>query len=152
MDGYEVLLQYDWCGVPMTGANLRPVAPANPQTACSGAPPASSPSPSPLRRRRAPRPCAGASPRCGSPASSTRCAPARWRCARAAPARRSAAAAKRYGKAAYNIPPGNEATVRVALSKAGRKALKRKRRLAVDAVVTAAGSSWTLPLKLKRKR
>ena len=36
MDGYEVLLQYDWCGVPMTGSNLRPVAPANPQTACAG--------------------------------------------------------------------------------------------------------------------
>lgn len=34
MDGYEVLLQYDWCGVPMTGSNLRPVAPADPTTAC----------------------------------------------------------------------------------------------------------------------
>ncbi len=36
MDGYEVLLQYDWCGVPMTGSNLRPVAPADPTTACAG--------------------------------------------------------------------------------------------------------------------
>ncbi len=152
MDGYEVLLQYDWCGVPMTGANLRPVAPANPQTACSGAPPASSPSPSPLRAA-----AGAAAVRRGVAALrlacllDTVCAGTLALRPRGAGAAR-AAAARRYGKAAYNIRPGKEATVRVALSKAGRKALKRKRKLAVDAVVTAGGSSWTLPLKLKRKR
>ncbi len=43
MDGYEVLLQYDWCGVPMTGSNLRPVAPADPTTACAGQGPGTAP-------------------------------------------------------------------------------------------------------------
>ena len=146
MDGYEVLMQYDWCGVPMTGSNRRPVAPANPQTACSGAPP------SPLRAL-----AAAAAVRRNVAALrlacllDTVCAGTLALRPRGAGAARSAAA-KRYGRAAYNIAPGAQATVKVALSRAGRKALKGRRRLAVDAVVSSGGSSWTLPLKLKRKR
>ena len=42
--------------------------------------------------------------------------------------------------------------MKVALSRAGRKAFKGRRKLAIDAVVSTGGSRWTLPLKLKRKR
>ena len=146
MDGYEVLLQYDWCGVPMTGSNLRPVAPANPQTACSGPPP------SPLRAATAAaavrRNVAALRLAC---LLDTVCAGTLALRPRAAGGAR-AAAATRYGRAAFNIAPGAEATVKVALSRAGRKAFKGRRKLAIDAVVSTGGSRWTLPLKLKRKR
>ena len=44
------------------------------------------------------------------------------------------------------------ATLKVKLTKAGRKALRRKRKLPVTAVVSSGGTSWTLKLTLKRAR
>lgn len=141
MDGYEVLLQYDWCGVPMTGSNLRPVAPANPQTACA---------PSPLQVLTA-----LAAVRGGDAALRLRCLLDRV-CAglvRLLPRGGGAARAAKttsYGSARYRIGAGRSATLRVRLTKAGRAALKRKRSVSVDAVVSSDGSSWTLKLTLKR--
>ncbi len=140
MDGYEVLVQYDWCGVPLTLSNRRPVAPANPQTACR---------PSPLRVLSAPavrngvvplrvrclldRICAGTlllRPRTGTTAR--------------------AAETTSYGRVRFRIGPRRSATLRVRLSKTGRDALGRARSVAAEAVVSADGGSWTSKLRLKR--
>ena len=165
MDGYEVLLQYDWCGVPMTGSNLRPVAPADPQTACAGQGPGVAPvgtapttptpaaaAPSPLRalaslaavRRNV------AALRLGCLLTTTCAGTLLLRPRTGAAARDAAATRATYGSARFRIAPRRSATLRVRLSKAGRSALRRKRRVAVDAVVSAGGSSWTLKLTLKR--
>ena len=120
MDGYEVLLQYDWCGVPGTLSNPAPTPPANPQTACLGAPatpPSAAPAPLPA--------AAGAPARAGRP---RRRAPERRRAAAALPARhdvrgpdppppRAAGASappprRRYGSARYRIKPRKSATSR----------------------------------------
>ena len=143
MDGYEVLLQYDWCGVPMTLDQPAPDRAGEPadvvlERAAVAAPRG--------RRGRAVR---RAWRGCGSSAYWTTVCAVTWRAPRGpGPHGRRG---ERYGTAAYSIPPGAEATVRVVLSKAGRKALKRKRRLAVDAVVSAGGAPGRCP-KLKRKR
>ena len=138
MDGYEVLLQYDWCGVPMTGSNLRPVAPRNPQTACT-----------PQLAARS----ALAAVRNGLAALQLRCL-LDATCAGLLTLRprtgAAAAAARSYGSARFRIAAGRSATLRVRLSKAGRSALGRRARVPVDAVVSAGGSSWTLKLTLKR--
>lgn len=141
MDGYEVLLQYDWCGVPMTGSNLRPVAPANPQTACG---------PSPLQALSA-----LAAVRNAIAALRLRCLLDRA-CAGTLLLRPRTGAAARaaktttYGSARFRIGARRSATLRVRLSKAGRSALKRKRSVAAEAVVKTDGGSWTLKLTLKR--
>ncbi len=165
MDGYEVLLQYDWCGVPMTGSNLRPVAPANPQTACLGQGPGVAPvgtapatptpaaaAPSPLRALAAltavRRNVAALRMRC---LLDTTCAGTLLLRPRSgAAARVSAAKGTNYGSARFRIKARGTATLRVRLSKAGRAALRRKRQLPVEVLVSSGGSSWALKLTLKR--
>ena len=63
----------------------------------------------------------------------------------------TAAAAKSYGSKRYRIKAGKKATLRVKLNRAGRKALRRKRKLPVSAVVSSGGQRWTLKLTLKRR-
>jgi hypothetical protein len=161
MDGYEVLLQYDWCGVPGTLSNPVPTPPANPQTACLGAPaapPPAAPAPAPAAAPRAPlRALAAlATVRRNVAALRLRCLLATT-CAgrvrlRPRSAGAAAAAAKTYGSARYRIKPRRSATVKVKLTKAGRKALRRKRKLPVNAVISSGGTSWILKLTLKRAR
>ena len=161
MDGYEVLLQYDWCGVPArcrTRRRRRPRTrrPRAPAALAHPAPPR--PGGRVLRPRR--RRCArwrrrrrsgAASPPCGCAACSTpTCAGLiRLQARRAGGA--AAAAAKSYGSKRYRIKPGKKATLRVKLNRAGRKALRRKRKLPVSAVVSSGGQRWTLKLTLKRR-
>jgi hypothetical protein len=152
MDGYEVLLQYDWCGVPMTAANLRPVAPADPQTACAAqtpAPPPATAVPAPLGALSSVvavrRNVAALRLRCLLDTTCIGTLRLRPRTAGA-----TAAAAASYGTKAFRIKPHHAATVRIRLSKAARRALRRKRRLKIDAVVSAGAASWTLKLTLKR--
>ena len=162
MDGYEVLLQYDWCGVPMTGSNLRPVAPANPQTACSGQ--AAGPAPA----GTAPTAATGVSPRrlrAALPAVGGGAARLRLACAltttcagtlllrprSAGGAGRAAAAKPRsYGTARFRIAGKRSATVKLKLSTAGRSALRRSARVRAEAVVTSGGATSILKLTLKR--
>ena len=54
-----------------------------------------------------------------------------------------------YGVATYTIKAGKTKTIRVKLTAAGRKALKRKGKLRVTVAVTAGTSSWSLNLTLK---
>lgn len=156
MDGYEVLLQYDWCGVPMTLANPQPIAPADPQTACTAQAPAPAPAtppaaaaPAPLRALAAlaavRRNVAALRLRCLLDTTCAGTLRLRPRTARAA-----TATAANYGSARFRIAAHKAATLKVKLSKAGRRALRRKHRLPVDAVVSAGGTSWTLKLTLKR--
>jgi hypothetical protein len=161
MDGYEVLLQYDWCGVPMTLSNPQPTPPANPQTAClatPATPPAAPPAPAAPAAPRAPLRALGA-----LAAVRRNIAALRLRCLldttcaglirlRPRTAGATAAAAKSYGSARYRIKPRKSATLKVKLTKAGRKALRRKRKLPVNAVISSGGTSWTLKLTLKRSR
>jgi hypothetical protein len=147
MDGYEVLLQYDWCGVPLTLGNPQPIAPADPQTACTARPPAAVPAPLAALRARAAvrRGIAALRLRCLLDTTCAGTLRLRPRAAGAASAR-----AASYGSKRYRIAPHRGATLKVKLSKAGRTALRHRRRLPVDAVVGAAGTSWTLKLTLKR--
>ncbi len=149
----------------MTGSNPRPVAPADPTTACAGQGPGTAPvgtapttptpaaaAPSPLRAlatlAAVRRNVAALRLRC---LLTTTCAGTLLlRPRTAAGARAAAAAPKTYGSARFRIAAGRSATLRVTLSKAGRSALKRKRRVSVDALVSAGGASWTLKLTLKR--
>ena len=159
MDGYEVLLQYDWCGVPMTLANANPVAPANPATACLPvAPPATATpvAPPPTAQPVAPIPLSVAA---RNALVRSNVASLRLRCVldttcrgriRLLPRTASAARATTYGTANYTIKAGKAKAIRVKLSPAGRKALKRKRTLRVTVAVTAGASSWSLKLTLKR--
>lgn len=157
MDGYEVLLQYDWCGVPMTGGNPQPVAPADPTTAClpgggggaggggaggagggGGGTPTPTPAPAP---RPAPAPASlgalsrTAPVRDGVAGLRVRCL-LRVTCSgsvRLLPrGARAGAAARRgravvYGSARFRIGAGRRATVGVRLTAAGRRALRRAR-------------------------
>ena len=121
MDGYEVLLQYDWCGVPMTLSNPQPTPPANPQTACLAAPAAP--------RRRRPRPAAPRAPlRALAALAAVRrnVAALRLRCLldttcaglirlRPRTAGATATAAKTYGSARYRIKPRKSATLKIKL-------------------------------------
>jgi hypothetical protein len=145
MDGYEVLLQYDWCGVPMTGSNPRPVAPADPTTAClpgTGAPGGGAGN----------VPVAPAPLRIASPDAVVRAnrAAVRLVCqlttACTGKLRLVQGKSKTLGTAKLNIKAGKAATVRVPLNAAGRKAFKRKRKLAVSLVLPQG----RLPLTLKR--
>jgi hypothetical protein len=159
MDGYEVLLQYDWCGVPGTLSNPVPTPPANPQTACLGGPAAPG--------GAAPAPTAGvpAPLRALATAAAVRrgVAALRLRClldttcaglirlqARGAGGA-VAAAARSYGSKRYRIKAGKSKTLKVKLNRAGRKALRRKRKLPVNAVVSSGGQRWTLKLTLRRR-
>jgi hypothetical protein len=158
MDGYEVLLQYDWCGVPMTLANPNPIAPANPTTACLSAGSTTGPvAPPPGAQPAAPIPLAVAA---RNALVRSNIASLRLRCVLDTTCRgrltllpRTAVAArsKSYGTAKYTIKAGKSKTIRVRLSAAGRKALRRKRALRVRVAVTAGTSSWSLNLTLKRR-
>ena len=159
MDGYEVLLQYDWCGVPMTLSNPQPTPPANPQTACGAmpaTPPPAAPGPAGPAAPRAPLRALGA-----LAAVRRNIARLRLRCLldttcagqirlRPRTSRATATAAKSYGSTRYRIKPRKSATLKIKLNRAGRKALRRKRKLPVNAVISSRGTSWTLKLTLKR--
>jgi hypothetical protein len=163
MDGYEVLLQYDWCGVPMTLSNPQPTPPANPQTACLGTqatPRPAAPVPVPVPTAAPPAPlralAALAAVRRNVAALRLRCL-LDTTCAglirlRPRTAGATATAAKTYGSARYRIKPRKSATLKIKLTRAGRKALRRKRKLPVNAVISSGGTSWTLKLTLKRSR
>ena len=165
MDGYEVLLQYDWCGVPMTGSNLRPVGPADPQTACAGQ--AAAPGGAPTGAAPTAPPAAAAAPlRLLAALAAVRDGAARLRlsclltttCAgtlllrprSGAGAARSATAAKSYGSARFRIAAKHAATLKLRLSQAGRSALRRRSRVRAEALVTSGGSSTILKLTLGR--
>jgi hypothetical protein len=156
MDGYEVLLQYDWCGVPMTLSNPQPTPPANPQSACFATP--ATPSPAAPAAPRAPLRALAA-----LAAVRRNVAALRLRCLldttcaglirlRPRTAGATATAAKTYGSARYRIRPRKSTTLKIKLTKAGRKALRRKRKLPVSAVISSGGTSWTLKLTLERSR
>ena len=160
MDGYEVLLQYDWCGVPMTLATPNPIAPANPATAClpTTPPPTTGPvAPPPVTQPVAPIPLAVAA---RNALVRSNIASLRLRCVLDStcrgrislqPRTASAARATSYGTASYTIKAGKTKAIRVKLSPSGRKALKRKGTLRVKVAVTAGTSSWSLNLTLKRR-
>ena len=158
MDGYEVLLQYDWCGVPMTLADPNPVAPADPTTACNA--PATAPTPAPVAPPvtpvQAPIPLAVAA---STALVRSNVAALQLRCLldtacrgsiRLTPRTAQAAKATSYGTAQYTIKAKRTAKVKVKLSSAGKKALKRKKKLPVAITVTSAGTTWTLNATLKR--
>ena len=160
MDGYEVLLQYDWCGVPMTLGAPDPIAPANPATACLPAAPAPTAppvAPPPVAQPVAPIPLAVAA---RNALVRSNIASLRLRCVldttcrgrlRLLPRTAAAARVASYGTASYTIKAGKSKAIRVKLSAAGRKALKRKGTLRVTVAVTAGTSSWSLNLTLKRR-
>jgi len=168
MDGYEVLLQYDWCGVPLTLADPQPAAPADPQTAClpqPGAPPAQ-PAPQTPQVPIAPqlvapttRPLAAPSPfapvhddsaalrlRC---LLSTTCAGVLKLIPRTATLAAKTKAVS-YGTARYKIAAGRTATIKVKLSKAGRKALRKHRKVPITVTGGSGAAAWTLKVTLKR--
>ncbi len=155
MDGYEVLLQYDWCGVPMTLGAPAPVAPADPN-ACT-APVATAPPVGPaVTPVQAPIPLEVAA---RTALVRSNIASLRFKCILDATCRgsirllpRGAAAAKvaTYGTAKYTIKAKKTVRIKVKLSSAGRKALKRKKKLPVTIAVTSGTSSWTLTATLKR--
>ena len=162
MDGYEVLLQYDWCGVPLTLGNPQPAAPADPQTACTAqaavpqtpqvpvAPPLVAPTTRPLA---APANVFGV--RDGSAALRLRCL-LDTTCAGTLGlrARTAILAAKTkvvsYGTARYKIAAGRTATVKVKLSRAGRAALRKKPKLPILVTGGSGSSAWSLKVTLKR--
>jgi biopolymer transport protein ExbD len=129
MDGYEVLLQYDWCGVLMTLANPAPIAPANPATACLPAPPpptAPPVAPPPAAQPVAPIPLAVAA---RNALVRSNIASLRLRCVLDTTCRgrlklvpRTAAAARvtSYGTASYSIKAGKSKAIRVKLTAAGK--------------------------------
>jgi hypothetical protein len=167
MDGYEVLLQYDWCGVPLTLGNPQPTAPADPTTAClPGAAPPPAPAAVPVPPAAVvppavtlpPTPLALASNLAHVRANraalrlrcllSTACAGTitlRPRTARAAKTK-----AVSYGTAHYQIAAGQTKAIKVKLTKAGRKAIRKKKRLATTAVVTSSTGTSTLAVTLRR--
>lgn len=170
MDGYEVLLQYDWCGVPMTLGTPQPTAPADPQTACNPTPaapqvpqlppqtqvPVAPPLVAPTTRPLA-SPANFASVRDGRAALRLRCLLTTTcngtlnllaRTATIAKAKPKKPAS--YGTAKYKIAAGKTATIKVKLSKAGRAALRKKKRLPIVVSGGSGGAAWTLKLTLKR--
>jgi hypothetical protein len=173
MDGYEVLLQYDWCGVPLTPTGQP--APIDGLTRCGVPPPPAAATPvvpAPLPAAQPiPAPAVVLPP---TPAPLLRAlqsvAPVAQGAATlalecvlqvdctglvnlvAAPAgARGAKAGPSLGRARYKIKAGRKAKLKVKLSAAGRKAIKRHKRLKVQAVVTTAGQpATTLALTLRR--
>ena len=136
MDGYEVLLQYDWCGVPMTGSNLRPGRARRPddgvQSGAAG-----------HRRRRRPRrrshrrsPAADSPLRTASSNALVRAnrAAVRLVCQLTTACKGTLRLVKgrTLGSAKFNVKPGKAATVRVPFNANGRKAFKGKRKLGGD--------------------
>jgi hypothetical protein len=163
MDGYEVLLQYDWCGVPLTLADPHPTAPADPQTACNAqpavpqqpqvpiAPPIVAPTTRPLA---APANVFGV--RDGSAALrlrcllSTTCAGTLGLQPRTRTATLAAKKVVSYGTARYKIAAGKTATIKVKLTKAGRSALRKKKKLPITITGGSGASAWSLKVTLKR--
>jgi hypothetical protein len=147
MDGYEVLMQFTWCGTPGVGraAQFRQ-APAG----CPGAAPAAA---TPGGAVAAPAPLGAAS---ATARVRKGLAALRLRCAAAATCRgritlRPRGGRRTLGRAAFKLGAGRTKTVHVALSKAGRKLAKPGRRVAIDAVVTLKGGQrLVLPITLRR--
>jgi hypothetical protein len=170
MDGYEVLLQYDWCGVPMTLGNPQPQAPADPQTACTT--PAGTPTvpvvpPTPQVPVAPPivapttRPLAAPSPfapvRDNSAAIRLRCLLDTTCAGLLALRPRTATLAAKgkakpvsYGTARYKIAAGKTTTVKVKLSKAGRTALRKRKKLPITVSGGSGTAAWTLKMTLRR--
>lgn len=153
MDGYEVLLQYDWCGVPMTGSNLRPVAPADPTTAClpgAATPPPVTPDPGPTPNMGTTTPAAPLQTASGTARVRSDRAAVRLRCTLATPCVGTLRLVPRTGRtrtlgsAKFRIGAGKTATVNVPLSSAGRSALRRKRSLPVNLVLPQGALRLTL--------
>jgi hypothetical protein len=167
MDGYEVLLQYDWCGQPMTLANPQPTTPlaclgqATPPAAVPVAPvappappvvppPLVPPAVVPLRAAST-----TAAVRAGRAALHLRCL-LTTTCAgtlRLLPRPVVKAAGKKpssYGTAKYRIAAGQSTTIKVTLSHAARTALRKHRKLPIIATGGSGPSAWTLKLTLKR--
>ena len=162
MDGYEVLLQYDWCGRPLTLADPRPTTPP----ACLGqaTPPAAVPV-APVTPPVTPVvPPAAVPLRAASTTAAVRAnrAALRLRCLltttcagtlRLLPRPAARAAAKKsssYGTAKYKIAAGKSATIKVTLSRAARTALRKTRKLPILVTGGTGPSAWTLKLTLKR--
>lgn len=153
MDGYEVLLQYDWCGVPMTSTNLRPVAPADPTTACLPAQtqtPTTTPTTGQTDQPAAQRPAvplraASRTARVRSNRAALRLA---CRLATACTGRLRlvprTGRATTLGSARFSIKAGRTATVRVPLNAAGRRAVRRKRSLPAAVVLPQGRLNVTL--------
>jgi hypothetical protein len=150
MDGYEVLMQFTWCGTPGVGraAQLRQ-APAG----CPGA--AAAPVATPGAAVAAPTPAP-----LGAASSTARVrkglAALRLRCATATTCRgritlRPRGGRRTLGRAAFTVGAGSTRTIRVHLTKAGRRLARPGRRVAVDAVVTLKdGRRLTLAITLRR--
>jgi hypothetical protein len=169
MDGYEVLLQYDWCGVPMTLGNPQPTAPADPQTACNPSPavpqvpqvapqqqipiapplvaPTTRPLASPANFATVTDGLAALRLRCLLTTTCTGTLALRARTATIAKAKKKPVS---YGSAKYKIAAGKTATIKVKLSKAGRTALRKKKRLPITVTGGSGPSAWTLKLTLRR--
>jgi len=168
MDGYEVLLQYDWCGQPMTLANPQPTTPpvclgqATPPAAVPVAPPVTPIVPPPPLLPSAVVPLRAASTTAAVRANR---AALRLRCLLTTtcagtlrllprPAAKAAATPKKpssYGSAKYKIAAGRSATIKVTLSRAGRAALRKKHNKLPILVTGGSGTSaWTLKLTLTR--
>jgi hypothetical protein len=166
MDGYEVLLQYDWCGQPMTLANPQLATPP----ACLGqvTPPAAVPVPPAVPP--ATPPLAPLQPTAPLRANATTAAVRANRailplrclltttCAgtlRLIPRTATTAAKPKqkpptYGTAKYRIAAGKSATLKVKLSTAGRTALRQHHKLPILLTGGSGASAWTLKLTLKR--
>jgi hypothetical protein len=165
MDGYEVLLQYDWCGQPMTLANPQPTTPpaclgqASPPAAvpvAPVAPPVTPVTPPPATTPALPLRLAStlAAVRANRAALRLRCL-LTTTCAgtlRLIPRGARAAAKKTptYGTAKYKITAGKTKTIKVKLSQAGRSALRKKRKLPITVTGGSGASAWTLKLTLTR--
>jgi hypothetical protein len=166
MDGYEVLLQYDWCGQPLTLANPQPTTPR----ACLGqvTPPAAVPV-APVTPPVVPPPVQPARPVVPFRANATTAAVRANRailslrclltttCAgtlRLVPRTATAAAKPKkpptYGSAKYRVAAGKSATIKVKLSTAGRAALRKHRKLPILLTGGSGTAAWTLKLTLKR--
>ena len=163
MDGYEVLLQYDWCGVPMTLGNPQPTAPADPQTACAAQPAVPQPPQTPIAPPLVvPTTRPLAAPANLVPVRDGRAA-LRLRCLLSTtcsgtlglrPRTAGAAAVKTklvsYGTARYKIAAGATSTIKVKLSKPARTALRKHRKLPITVTGGTGASAWTLKLTLRR--
>jgi hypothetical protein len=149
MDGYEVLMQFTWCGTPGVGARAAQTrqAPAG----CAGAAAPAAPTAPPVVARPAPLSAVSATARVLD-----RRAALRLRCAAAATCGgrvtlRPSAGRRTLGRAAFTIRAGHMGTVRVRLTKEGRRVARPGRRVAVDAVVTLkTGQRVVLAITLRR--
>ncbi len=172
MDGYEVLLQADWCGTPQRPGTpvlalpaVGAAAPGCPGGGTSGttgtpADPATPGTPTPPAAPGVPVPAAAVptlATRSGDARLRGRTARVRLACGAAAPCRGSLRLLRRsgeggaLGRGRVALAAGARGTVAVTLTPAGRSAARRSRRLLALAVVDlGAGSPVRLPLVVRR--